>query len=539
MVLLVIGPLLLGVLAYRLPVTIAKGALIGGQVLVLGAIGYFLWQVGGAGRSDVLVESLGGAGRALYIELLGNGTTLSLVALTGVLFLAGGIFTLPFADNKLILLLLVLQGLANGLFLTDDIFNLFVILEVTTLVLVLLNVFRREVRSVYDALYYLIVQIAGMAFFLLGAAFVYRGTGVLSMSLITEVTGSGSVSGQSLVIAYSMMLAGLALKVGLFPLFSYVPRFYGNPGAPIVVLMLSSAVISTAVLYWIARITWAIGYDDFTGPILLLLGIITALAGAAKALANADIRLVLAFSTVSQAGLALIGLSGGIPGWAPGFTAHLFTHAVAKALLFLGAAYLAERYGTTDLRELKPLIWQHPPVAVALVVGAISLIGLPLTAGGVSKYWIMGYGASPVAVVGAWAVTLGTSLIMAHLLIPARGAVVSPEFADFGPNPLADGVVLLGLALLVFVIGFFGAGFFTVPVGYMSSIGAGAQLVKAGQVGAVMVGAWALNRWWPRTWLPRVRQGLAGSLSLPDACLALACFFALILALGLLPVGAP
>jgi len=421
MVLLVLVPLLLGVVAYRAPIKVAKGLIVFSQ---LAAMAFALFMLFRSLRVGEMIQTLGGADRRLYIELAGNPITLALVVLVAVLLLAATVCGLKHATHKLILLYGILQGLMSGIFLTNDIFNLFVLLEVVTLVMVLLNVYRREVRSVYDALYYLIIQIVGMTFFLFGLGYLYRATGQLSMTLITQTINTGLIPAQSLVIPFALILVGLGLKVGLFPLFSYVPRFYGNPGAPISVLMLSSSLISTAALFWIARVAWAFRPLN-TGPLLITLGTLTAFAGAAKALAHHDARLVLAFSTVSQAGLALIAIGSGTATSDRGFIAHLFTHALAKALLFLAVGALVEKTHSSKLEDIRHEVWRHPLVALSMAVGAISLIGIPLTAGGVSKYWIMSGSGNPLVEAITWLITLGTALIMGRILVPHHSVITA------------------------------------------------------------------------------------------------------------------
>jgi len=587
LVLFVLAPLLLGVIAYRTPLPISKIIIILTQVAAIAWSGYLLSQTL---RYGSLIQTLGGADRALYIELAANPVSLGLTLLTAVLMLAATLCGLNYTKAKLVLLYGILQGLISGIFLTDDIFNLFVLLEVLTIVMVLLNVYRKEVRSVYDALYYLIIQIIGMTFFLLGLAYVYRATGQLSMTLIAQTVDAGLVTPSALVLPFVLMLAGLGLKIGLFPLYSYVPRFYGNPGAPLSVLMLSSSLLATAALFWIARITWTF-WPLHAAPLLLVLGCVTAVAGALKALAQSDARLVLAFSTVSQAGLALIALGSDNAVATRGFVLHLFAHAVAKALLFLVVGALAERIGTTEVTAISREVWRRPLTAVAMVVGAISLIGIPLTAGGFSKYWIM-YGAAGWVELATWVVTLGTTLVMLRLLLPSapvilrerpwrvdagsqlgldRGSASTalprlaqnddlaipaggdepvilrerPWRVDAGSRRPAVAGVLAALTALVIGGGLLGSRGFGELIGSYNvaswGISTSSLLVKAVQLLGVIVVALVLTWWLPkRLWWrsappTSVRSALAGSLALPDAVLALVVFFVVMLLLAFVP----
>jgi len=423
MALVIILPLLLGVGAYWLPLVGAKIVLVASQVATIGLTIWLLLQAMalGGSRSTGLVETMGGTNRYLNIELLGTPVSLGLVLLAGILFLATSICAIRFAINKFVLLLLVLQSLVNALFLTDDVFNLFVLLEVVTLVMVLLILYLKEKRSIYDALYYMIIQIIGMSFFLLGLAYLYRAVGQLSMTLIAAAISSGGVTPTQLIIPFALMLTGLALKVGLFPLMSYVPRFYGNPGAPVVVLMLSSAIMATVVIFWIARLSWAFEPVLDTKPILLVLGICTAVIGAAKALVQRDARMLLAFSTVSQAGLMLMALGTGSGYGERGFITHLFAHALAKALLFFCVGAFTEAYGTCNLAVFRERIWHHPILAAALMLAGLSMVGFPLTFGGISKYWIMSSVGGNLALYWlAWLANLMTALVIVRLLVPSH-----------------------------------------------------------------------------------------------------------------------
>jgi len=535
MSLLILIPLLMAVGAYWLPRTGAQAALLASQVataVLAVAQAVPLLRSGGQIR-----ETLGGTDQALNIELLGTGTSLGLVVLTSVLVLAASVCALRFANQKFVLLLLLFQAIVNGLFLTDDVFNLFVLLEVVTLVMVLLILFIKERRSIYDALYYLIIQIIGMSFFLLGIAYLYRAVGQLSLSLIALSIASGGVTANQLIVPLALMLTGLALKIGLFPLMSYVPRFYGNPGAPVVVLMLSSSVLATAVMYWIARLAWAFSPVLDIKPLLLLLGFTTAIGGAIKALAQRDARMLLAFSTVSQAGLMLIALGAGTAVSERGFIAHLFAHALTKALLFIGVGALAESAGSSDLSVIRQQIWRTPILGAAFVASALSMMGFPFTAGGVSKYWIVeGISGHGWIYWGVWLVNLGTTLIMAKLILPKRAlGVPSPAAAPenqtaivTSPIPWYVQAVFGVLALLLLVFGF---------TGLSLNITLSALATKAWQIAILAAVALFLLYVWsriiPKDWSGRAQSVLGNALALPDACLAVAAFFAAVLLLFL------
>lgn len=333
--------------------------------------------------------------------------------------------------------------------------------------------------------------------------------------------------------------------------------------------MLSSSLISTAALFWIWRVAMAFRPLN-TAPVLLILGIITAIAGAAKALTHHDARLVLAFSTVSQAGLALVALGSGTYTSERGFIAHLFTHALAKALLFLAVGALVEKTHSSRLGDIRQEVWRHPLVALSMVIGALSLIGIPLTAGGVSKYWIMSGSGNPLIELATWVITIGTALIMGRLLVPHH-SLFAPKFnrvsvAEPDPQPwsgpeapgsaderyLATGparypvrtaiaATLAVMVVLVLLAGMAGTNAMGAITGAYYGIPALSLAVKALQLVALIsvVGMFISlaprHRWWPQNSLAGLRETLARSLSLPDAFLAVAIFFAAVLIIAFLP----
>jgi multicomponent Na+:H+ antiporter subunit D len=489
-----------------------------------------------------LIQTLGGDDRTLYIELIGNRLSLGLVALICGLMLLASVSVLRVATNKLILLFFALQGLVCGIFLTDDLFNLFVLLEVTTLVMVLLNVFDKRTRVVYDALYYLVIQIVGMAFFLLGIAFVYRATGLLSVSAIASGLGGFTGSPMSLIAPFALIMTGLGLKVGLFPLFSFIPRFYSNPGAPAAVLMFSSSVVSTACLFWIARIIFAFSPLN-TSKVMVAIGLLTTIAGGAKAIMQSDTRLLLAFSTVSQAGLAMMALGLGTSLSTAGFMAHLFTHALAKALLFFSASTVFQSLGTWDVSAFSARLWRTPSLAVASIIGAASLIGMPLTAGSWSKYWIQSGAGSGGRELFIWISTAVTICIMVRFLGARRRRSPSAAVTTGTPaatlklrkvDSLLQSIVLFTLVAAIILVGVFGPFLFEGILGASSpGMAFGTAILKLGQLSALTAIAVLINRYLARRVIAPLRPILTGSFALPDAALMLALFFAGILVAGL------
>ena len=536
MVALVLAPILIGVLTYWLPFKAGRVLTLVTQFAMGALVVYYLNQVLTYG---VVYDALGGADRNLYVSLRGTPTGLTLIALMVVLFTAALIYVVgePYTSKMLLLLLSILQGLVAGLFLTDDIFNLFVLFEVASVVTIVLVVFRRDRRNVYDGLFYLMIQIVAMLFFLFGTAYLYRSFGVLNLSAISEMIAAGA-DPRALVLPFAFLLTGLALKAGLFPLFSYVPRSYGNPGAPTAVMMLMSGALVTAALFWIARLI-----EVFTPALnlavpLLVLGVLTGVAGAVKALAEQDIRLILAYSTVSQAGLILTGFAAGGAAGTTGFDGgmlHLVNHAVLKSVLFLAAGMVVRSYGTANLAEIRGTFRRLPWSSGAAAFAMLALIGTPLTGAAASKD-LIGAGISGWAVVAFWVLNGCTALIFIKYSAMLFGRPVGPLSP---PRPLIDPVqraVVVALAVVALALGVLVTPFADLLLqpddgGVAAVATLAVTSAKVLTFGLVVLGAFAVRR----ATVPHLHRDsrlLRTSLSFPQSVLMLALFFAAVVIAG-------
>jgi len=497
------------------------------------------WQLYQQARTfGPFYEGLGGD-RPLYISFRGEQTALALVLLTILLSTAALIFTLNelYFSTRLLLLMLILQGLSIGILLTDDIFNLFVLIEVSTLVGVLLTMYRQGLRSAYGGLYYLTVQVVAMMFFLFGVAYLYQIFGVLSVSEMVAM--AGSLDSRALLLPVAFLLTGIAVKVGFFPLFSYVPHAYGNPGAPVAVLAMLSAVVVSGSVYWLSRLVETFAPLVSMEPFVAVAAILTVVAGAAKALGTLDIRVFLAYSTVSQMGLIALGLvAGGVS--RDGAIFHIVTHAVAKALLFLAAGVILDAYGTARINQIRGALRRCPIAAIAVLLSLISLAGLPFTAGGVSKYWLTYDVASPWLTAAMWLSTALTVLISLRFAMILFGTAATAQ--PVGRWRGGKDAVVLVLTIALLALGIFGNQLVPGVVSWRGDIALTSAIEKGLITLAITAAAIPVVRWLTRG--PESKQGQAlqrlayritrdGALSLPDAILVMTGFFVAALATGL------
>jgi multicomponent Na+:H+ antiporter subunit D len=343
------------------------------------------------------------------------------------------------------LLLLCLAGLL-GIVITGDAFNLFVLLEISSLSTYALISLGRDRRALTAAYQYLIMGTIGATFYLIGIGLLYMLTGTLNMADLTvriaELSGSSTLH-----TAFAFITVGLALKLAMFPLHLWLPNAYAF--APSVVTAFLAATATKVALYAMIRFIYSVFGTEFTfaemHTQLLLLPLAAAgiFIGSVVALFQRGVKRMHAYSSVAQIGYMLLGI--GMMN-VTGLTAallHLFNHALIKGALFLAIGALSYRLGVTRLSALSGIARQMPWTMAAFVVAGLSLIGVPGTVGFVSKWYLI------LAALqnGWWPVVV---LVLAASLIAVLYIWRVVEVAYFGERPAdAPLVAEAPLALLI------------------------------------------------------------------------------------------
>jgi len=271
---------------------------------------------------------------------------------------------------------LLLAGLL-GAALTGDLFNLFVWFQVAALSSYGLTGFFLERPIALEAAFKILVltTIAGFTVFL-GAGLLYVETGALNLGQLHLDLVAVPV-GVLDAVALGLMVAGFATKGGLAPFHGWLAD--AHTAAPGPVSALFSGLMVNLGLIGISRL--ALQVFAGTGlPVLgalMVMGLVSAVVGAALALAQDDFKRVLAYDTVSQMGVIVVGFATGNATGVTGAVYHLVNHALFKSLLFLCAGAVVHRTGQTSLRALGGLARRMTAVTVAFTVGAASIAGLP------------------------------------------------------------------------------------------------------------------------------------------------------------------
>ncbi|MEC7983387.1 MAG: proton-conducting transporter membrane subunit [Pseudomonadota bacterium] len=290
--------------------------------------------------------------------------------------------------------LLACGGL-SGLVMTGDAFNLFVFLEISALSSVILIALGagRDRRALIAGYNYLIIGAVGATFYVVGVGFIYAVTGSLNMVDLAERIPAVP---QTTVVAvgFGFMMAGILVKAAIFPVHIWLPAAYAF--APSAVSSLLAAIATKASLYVLARVV----FDVFTGvPDLTALALHYALIplalggifiGTVLAIYENDIKKLLAFSSVAQIGYIALGFAvATTAGVAAGFV-HIGNHALIKGGLFVAVGIYAVALGRRiNLDQMVGLGRRMPITTTAFLICGLSLIGLPLTAGFISKIYLV------------------------------------------------------------------------------------------------------------------------------------------------------
>jgi len=387
----VIIPVLLGIFLYLF--SSANTGRIIAMIVQLGLVvfSYYLFTLSQV--SDV-VTLVGGYQGVMGVVLRADTLSAVFIMLTTFMFFVASIYSFNQENGKFFWLLMFLwQSSLIGIFLTRDIFNVFVLIEVVTLVVAILIMFNRDNRSMYDGIIYLMVNVVAIKFYLFGTGYVYMITGVLDMDMAGVVLRENHPASVQ-ILPYAFIMVTIALKCALLPLFSWLPKAHGTPGAPPAVSALLSGVHIKSGIYLFIRFQEVFDVVAAT-QFFMVLGIITGIGGFILAMSQSDIKLILAYHTVSQVGLIMTGLN--MPDYISqtGALYHVFNHAFFKGGLFLSAGLIIKSYGTRDVYKIRGVLKRYPVLGAATIMSIFGITGAPLFNGMISKYFIT-YGANPL-----------------------------------------------------------------------------------------------------------------------------------------------
>ena len=279
-----------------------------------------------------------------------------------------------------------------GIAITGDAFNLFVFLEIASLASYVLVSMGRDRRGLTAAFRYLVMGTIGATFYLIGVGLLYMMTGTLNMADLAERLPAVADT-RTILAALAFLTVGISLKLALFPLHLWLPNAYAF--APSVVTAFLAATATKVAVYALIRIYFTIfgGIDVFdtmaVREVLMGLAIIAMFGASLVAIFENNVKRMMAYSSIAQIGYMVLGISiASVTGLGGGII-HLFNHALMKGALFLALGCVFLRLGSVHIRDLDGIGRRMPLTMAAFVVGGLSLIGVPLTVGFVSKWTLI------------------------------------------------------------------------------------------------------------------------------------------------------
>ncbi len=298
----------------------------------------------------------------------------------------------------------------------------------------------------------------GATFILIGVGLLYMMTGTLNMQDLSqrlpEIMHTRTVHG-----AFAFLTVGISIKLALFPLHLWLPNAYTY--APSAASAFLAATATKVAVYTLLRFVFTVFGVEFAfemmplGEILMLLAVLAIFSGSAVAIFQDNIKRMMAYSSVAQIGYMILGISfATVTGLTAGIL-HLFNHAMMKGALFLALGCIVYRIGSARLEDFRGLGKTMPWTMAAVVVGGLSLIGVPLTVGFVSKWYLvlaaLEQGWWPVA----FLVLAGSLLAVMYIwkLVEAAYFQAPKEGATRGEAPLS---LLLPTWLLIGASIYFG-----------------------------------------------------------------------------------
>ena len=467
-VMLILLPLAGGMICFIWPRMAQVLGLVTVFSVALSVVG-LAWQMLDTG---VYRHAVGGWGAPLGIDLYADGLSLLMLLVTAMVGFAVSVFSAAFFERedatRFWPLWLFLLAALNALFLSADIFNIYVTFELMGLAAVALVALAGGRDALGGAMRYLLAALLGSLAYLLGVALLYHGFGTVDIALLAERVDASPV----VWAALGLMGTGLLLKTAVFPLHFWLPPAHAHAPAPVSALL--SALVVKASFYILLRL-WLEVFEPLIGSegvhtLLGLLGAMAVLWGSVQALRQTRLKLLIAYSTVAQIGYMFLAFplaaAAGVAAW--NAAAYLaFSHALAKAAMFLAAGNLLRFGGHDRIADLDRVVQRLPLTAAAFALAGVSIMGLPPSGGFIGK-WLM---LEAALVQGRWDLVaviilggllaaayifkvLGYAFTQADVVHESRAVPASMEWAAL---LLALGAVLLGF-LAVPVLSLVGIG---------------------------------------------------------------------------------
>lgn len=278
---------------------------------------------------------------------------------------------------------------------TNDLFTAYVFVEINTISACGLIMIRQNGRTIEAAVRYMIMSLLGSGLFLVGLCMLYDMTGHLLMSNIKEqvtflyLFRADSSYHVPLLVTIAIISVGLAIKSALFPFHAWLPDAYGYSTVSSAAIL--SSLVSKGYIFLLFKIIYrVIGFDVFGGSkiinVLFVFGLMGMVFGSLSAMKENDVRRMIAFSSVAQIGYIYMGIGLGTQMGMVASVFHVLSHAATKSLLFIAAIGLTDvSGGSRKFIELTGSGYRNKIAGATFMVGALSMVGVPMFSGFISK----------------------------------------------------------------------------------------------------------------------------------------------------------
>lgn len=277
---------------------------------------------------------------------------------------------------------------------TNDLFTAYVFIEINTVAACSIVVAKENGKTLRATIKYLIMSILGSGLFLLSVTILYSLTGHLLMQPSNGAIAALAASGQyhlPLIVTLALFAVAVAVKCALFPFHTWLPDAHAS-ATTTSSAVLSGLVLKGYIVLFIKLVYRVYGLNVVSDlqilVILFVLGLAGMVMGSIMAFRQTDMKRMIAYSSVAQIGYIFLGIGLSSP---TGFTAaiyHIIAHAFTKGMLFVAAGSLIETAGTADIKGMTGSARKNRLAGIAFGVGALSMIGVPLFAGFVSKFYL-------------------------------------------------------------------------------------------------------------------------------------------------------
>ncbi len=444
----------------------AAALMLAAQIVIALRVLFLVWDSG-----QPLVYVVGGWQPPLGIMLRADGIAAIMMLTSAIIAAAAGAFAWrdygPQLDGKehratLVFLasLLAIGAALNLLFTSSDLFNLYVGLELLTFAAIPLVSLKGSAETLRAALRYLLFAVFGSMLYLLGIVLIYSAYGTLDITMLASQVRPDAIT----LLAAGLATAGLLAKTALFPFHLWLPP--AHAGAPAAASAVLSALVVKGSLFLLMRL-WFDAFPAIREPqamqLLASLGAAAVILGSISALAQARLKLLVAYSTVAQIGymffvFTLMPTAGGdaaiaATAWTGGWM-QIVAHAFAKASMFMAAGMVADAMGHDRINGLAGLSKRLPLVTLIFAVSGLSLMGIP-PSGGFSAKWLLLLAAlSEGHWLWAMVIIAGGVLAGAYVFRVIAQMMAEPAQAvSVKPVPATQQAIALGLACVAVLLG--------------------------------------------------------------------------------------